>query len=143
MAIPTVINTIMFQPFKGKISYSFVELKELQHIEVIKDFMLEKTNILLNEMAFGRESSTLYQMELMENLMFYLLIMYENRLNDKSYSEDAYRNTYCIKCILKSLFCRGISAKLINQILSLYFENSSDSSNGIGYMIIEDTFKIK
>ena len=148
MAIPPITNTVQHKPFKGTINYSLVELKELQHIEVVKEFMLEKASSLLDAMAFGKPSNALCQLRTMQNLMFYMLIMYENKLNtlgietiyDQSYFNETYKSIYCIDCITQGLVCRGIPEKLVKEIMDLYF---NDSYGGIGYMIIENTFKIK
>ena len=123
---------------QGNRIYTPEEQRSLDHIEVIKDFIVEHYNILVDAMVFGKRSSSQCILNLMHNLKFYLGIMYNERIANEAidiiYDDTYYRTEYCIDTIEKRLLCRDIPPSLIKKIMDLYFNTSG---SGIGTLEIE------
>ena len=117
--------------------------RRIAYWNAVNDDVNNVYDIVITDQIFGNnEVCYLKLLNLYHFFLFYLENIQEERelyisQNGADQTNLYWGNLYCINSIRKTMLCRGMNSKALNEVLNLYNFNQTDTGVGIGDMIIE------
>ena len=139
------------QPFTGNM-FSFTiddsTARQIEYYTYLNDEINDLYSKAVSDQIFGIwDSCSLKTINYLNYLFMYLESIQLERdlyilVNGTDQANLYWNSLYCIECIKKKLYCKGIKSETINKIFGMYNLNQGTSSSGVGFDIINSTLTV-